>query len=89
MAADRLGRGEGEARRGGARRTARVSTEREGETGALISDGLTGSVDGALAQEERRRNGRTGCLIKRSGAEEPSAPPREGGGENRGRAREH
>lgn len=74
---------------GGVRRTARVSTEREGETGALISDGLTGSVDGALAQEERRRNGRTGCLKKkRSKAEEPNAPPREGGGENRGRDRE-
>lgn len=54
------------------------------ETGALISDGLTGCVDGAVAQEEeRRRDGRTSCL--KNGAKHRSKTresSREGGGKN-------
>lgn len=53
------------------------------ETGALISDGLTGCVDGAVAQEEeeKRCNGGTSCL--KTGAKQRSKTretAREGGG---------
>lgn len=50
------------------------------ETGALISDGLTGCVDGAVAQEEERRcSGEDKLPEKRS---ETRGTTREGGGRN-------
>lgn len=72
---------------GGAKDGASQHRERGRDRRSLISDGLTGSLDGALAQEERRRNGRTGCLkrAEQSGGAKRAAK-REGGGENRGGA---
>ncbi|KAK5856006.1 hypothetical protein PBY51_007633 [Eleginops maclovinus] len=50
------------------------------ETGALISDGLTGCVDRAVAQEEEERcNGRTSRRVKRNNIEEQTARDLEGG----------
>lgn len=59
---------------GGSRQTERGEEQHElaqRETGALISDGLTGCVDRAVAQEEEKRcNGSTICL--KTGAKQRS-----------------